>query len=121
MKTYTVEVEENGNKSWYLNGKLHREDAPAVEYTYGTKKWYLNGKLHREDGPAIEYADGTTCWYLNGKLHREDGPAVEYPGGTKCWYLDGKMLTEQELLNKTKTKPKAIVINGITYNLIKVG
>lgn len=25
---------------------------------YGTKRWYLDGKLHREDGPAIEYVDG---------------------------------------------------------------
>jgi hypothetical protein len=32
----------------------------------GTKRWYLNGKLHREDGPAIEYADGNKGWYLNG-------------------------------------------------------
>ena len=35
---------------------------------HGTKEWYLNGKLHREDGPAIEYADGGKEWYLNGKL-----------------------------------------------------
>lgn len=25
----------------------------------GTKKYYLNGRLHREDGPAMEYADGS--------------------------------------------------------------
>ena len=33
----------------------------------GTKSWYLNGKLHREDGPAIECADGNKFWYLNGE------------------------------------------------------
>ena len=39
---------------------------------YGTKHWYLNGKYHRTDGPAIEYTDGTKCWYLNGvKLSEE--------------------------------------------------
>ena len=32
----------------------------------GDKSWYLNGKLHREDGPAIEYANGYKSWYLNG-------------------------------------------------------
>ena len=37
----------------------------------------LNGKLHREDGPAIEDSDGDKYWYLNDKLHREDGPAIE--------------------------------------------
>jgi hypothetical protein len=37
-----------------------------VEDADGTKFWYLNGKYHRTDGPAIEDADGTKKWYLNG-------------------------------------------------------
>jgi hypothetical protein len=37
-----------------------------IEYADGSKEWYLNGKCHREDGPAVEYADGTKFWYLNG-------------------------------------------------------
>ena len=65
-------------------------------YTSGNKFWLLNGKLHREDGPAVEYADGIKQWYLNGKLHREDGPAVEYPSGDKYWYLNDKSMTEEE-------------------------
>jgi hypothetical protein len=45
--------------------------------------WYLNGKLHRNNGPAIEFADGTKFWYLNDKQvteaeHAEQtNPAVE--------------------------------------------
>ena len=47
-----------------------------IEYTvkvdgYGTKHWYLNGKRHREDGPAIEYANGDKEWCLNGNLLSE--------------------------------------------------
>ena len=57
----------NGNKEWCLNGKLYREDGPAVEWSDGTKEWWLNDKLHREDGPAIEFANGTKYWYLNNK------------------------------------------------------
>ena len=57
----------NGNKSWYLNGKRHREDGPAVEYPNGDKEWYLNGKCHREDGPALEWPDGHKAWWLNNK------------------------------------------------------
>jgi hypothetical protein len=34
---------------------------------YGTKEWRLNGKLHREDGPAVEYADGVKYWFYHGK------------------------------------------------------
>ena len=33
----------------------------------GDKRWYLNGKLHRTDGPAIELANGNKYWYLNGE------------------------------------------------------
>jgi hypothetical protein len=36
-------------------------------YSNGTKYWYLNGKLHREDGPAIERPNGSNYWYLNDK------------------------------------------------------
>ena len=39
------EISADGDKKWYLNGKLHREDAPAIEFADGTKEWFLNGKL----------------------------------------------------------------------------
>ena len=38
----------------------------VIVYNDGSKFWYLNGKRHREDGPAVEYADGDKFWYLNG-------------------------------------------------------
>ena len=64
-------VNRNGTKRWYLNGKYHREDGPAVEFANGTKEWYLNGELHRINGPAIEKANGTKAWWLNGKYYPE--------------------------------------------------
>ena len=94
MKTYTVEVRDNGDKCWYLNGNLHREDGPAAEFVDGTKEWFLNGNLHREDGPAIEWVDGT-----------------------KSWYIDGKELTEAEFNNRNH---KTIVIDGKSYMLVEV-
>jgi hypothetical protein len=39
------------------------------------KEWYVEGKRHRIDGPALIHEDGSKSWYRNGKLHREDGPA----------------------------------------------
>jgi hypothetical protein len=63
-----------------------------VENSYGDKKYYLNNLLHREDGPAIEYADGWKEWYQHGKLHRSDGPAIERPDGFKTWYFHGKYI-----------------------------
>ena len=66
-------------------------------YSDGDKYWYLNDQLHREDGPAIEYANGTKYWYLNGQQHREDGPAVEYANGEKEYWIKGqRVLSPQE-------------------------
>jgi antitoxin component YwqK of YwqJK toxin-antitoxin module len=89
----------NGNKSWFLNGKYHREDGPALEYASGDKFWFLNDKLHREDGPAVEYPGGTKEWYLNGNLHREDGPACEYTNGNKYWYLNHKEVHPETIVD----------------------
>ena len=61
------ETDENGNKYWYIEDKLHRADGPAIERASGDKAWYVEGKRHRADGPAIERASGTKAWYLNGK------------------------------------------------------
>jgi len=72
MIEYTVKVWDNGEKSWYLNGKYHREDGPALEWANGDKEWFLNGKLHREDGPAVEYANGSKSWYLSGERVTEE-------------------------------------------------
>jgi hypothetical protein len=89
-------------------------------HTNGTKSWYLEGKLHREDGPAIEYYNGTKFWYLNDKRHREDGTAIERSNGDKSWYLDGKELTEQEhkaATSKPTCEGKIVEIDGKKYEL----
>jgi len=79
---------------WYVMGIYHRIDGPAFK-NIDLEVWRHNGKLYREDGPAIirkiskEYPGGTNHEYwINGKQHREDGPAViahiskKYPDGT---------------------------------------
>ena len=69
----------------------------------GTKRWYLDGKFHREDGPAIVYEDGVKQWYLNGKLHREDGPAIEYPNGEKQWFFNDEEVSWEQVFRQAKT------------------
>ena len=53
MIEYTVKVKDDGTRFWYLNGNLHREDGPAVEWADGGYEWWLNGEPHRVDGPAL--------------------------------------------------------------------
>jgi hypothetical protein len=64
---YDIVIDRNGTERWFLNGKLHREDGPAVIRADGTQYWYLNGVIHREDGPAVIWADGMPWWFHNGE------------------------------------------------------
>jgi len=47
-KTYEVRVYDNSTKEWFLNGKRHREDGPAIEFADGNKYWYLNNTKYTE-------------------------------------------------------------------------
>jgi len=99
----------NGTKEWYRNGKLHREDGPAIEHSDGSKSWYLNDKLHRVDGPAVEYADGSKSWYLNGKHVYGLGPIGEYI------LIEDGLPSEIEWLGKQVTQRKVLTVKGIMY------
>ena len=51
---------------------LDRKDGPALEWFDGSKHWYVDGRLHRLDGPAIENVDHNLRdsfnrrWYIDG-------------------------------------------------------
>ena len=98
-----------------------------IEYTVkvndnGDKYWFLDDELHCEHGPAIEWADGDKSWWLDDKLHREDGPAIEEADGYKAFYLNGELLTEAEF-NRRTNKPcsgKVVEVEGVKYKLVEV-
>ncbi len=77
------------------------------------KEWYKNGKLHREDGPAVERIDGTKVWYRKGKLHREDGPAIEYCKGNKEWWVNDKQYSEEDFFKKINSLNNKKQVNSI--------
>ena len=79
---------------------LHNPDGPALirlenSRQIGRKVWYLNGKVHRLDGPAIEWDDGDVDYVVNGKRHRLDGPAVIRYGYNERdrlnWYVNDRL------------------------------
>ena len=76
--------------------------------------WYLNGKRHHEDGPAMVW-NGTKQWYIKGKLHREDGPAIEGSDGTQWWYLNDELYTFEEFLEKTPLSREEKIELKLTY------
>lgn len=58
------------------------------------RHWRDQGRLHREEGPAVEYDDGAKWWFRDGHFHRDDGPAVE-DGGVRQHVLDGRVAREE--------------------------
>ena len=98
-----------------------------IEYTVnvffdGSKKWFINGKRHREDGPAVEIANGTKCWHINGKLHREDGPAITFMNEDKelrcSFHLNGIEFNPIEYIESDLVSDEVaedIVFNWIMY------
>jgi len=56
-----------------------------------TYKYYRNGKLHRDDGPAVIRPDGTQEWYKEGKLYIENRPTIIYKYGSENSYNNNKL------------------------------
>jgi len=43
-------------------------ELPRIHVTAsGTTQYSINGLLHRENGPAVEYADGKVAWWIYGR------------------------------------------------------
>ena len=90
----TCLIDRHGTKRWYLNGELHREDGPAIEFADGEKQWYINGHIHRLDGAAIIWGDGSKEWWVDGQLHRLDGPAIIRWDKTTEWWINDNPVTD---------------------------
>ncbi len=92
---YRVITYDTGKIEYYCDGKLHREDSPAVicKGYQDLEIYYKHGLIHREDGPAIITNSNKNNfkleWYINGKRHREDGPAIIEGNGKIEYWLNG--------------------------------
>jgi hypothetical protein len=89
------------SEEWYLNGKRHRTDGPAVQEWMvedgcrflAYEEWYLNDQLHRTDGPAYR---GQELVYLeDGRSH----PEVY----VEDWYLKDEMIHPRVLRQPVRT------------------
>ena len=68
---------------------------------YNSIRYYKNGKIHREDGPAIICDDGINFWFLNGLCHRESAPAKNYNECSKYWCYKNKCYGENSEFTNT--------------------
>lgn len=76
--TGVCRVFERSETRWYVNGKAHRKNAPAVINDNGMQQWWLNGQRHRLNGPAVygrQYKGGKSLWSdeyrVHGKLYKK--------------------------------------------------
>ncbi len=99
LDKFTIVRNIGSHITYFIAGKIHREDGPAIEWTNGTKEWYWMGKLHRDgDLPAVECKNGHKEWYQHGSSHRDnDLPAIIRSYGVKEWWQHGKKHRDGDL------------------------
>ena len=43
---------------------MHAQPSKCVN----SRRWYVDGKEHCDNGPAVEYIDGLCLWYKHGAI-----------------------------------------------------
>jgi hypothetical protein len=94
-------IDSNGDKSWWKDGVLHREDGPAVEWVNGHKSWWVNGIKIDEPKKIAGLKNIRRCLGIN----REGCP-------DKHWVAKGSrtcqacLKRKQEIAKEKKRKSK---------------
>jgi len=51
-----------------IAGVNHRVGGPAIIWPDNSTFWYLHGRCHRDDGPAVHYTSGDSfTWWFDGR------------------------------------------------------
>jgi len=110
IKYKNISYEDYSNLS-----EKEKEKPYCIKYLNGDKDWYVNRKLHREDGPAIINRSGEKRWYINDKLHKKDGTAIVYPNESIFWYINGKEYLFEEWCEKLIKTDEEIIFLKFKY------
>jgi len=100
----------SGDKYWFKNGKIHRDNGPARILIYKSlivKHFYCqDGLYHRVAKPAyIEWKDGIKiyeAYYIKGNRHNLEGPAETYyfPYYNRKFYVDSNQLSLDDFIKQ---------------------
>ena len=88
------------SKKWSIyyydeSGDRHNEHGPSIIHSSGTKIWFIHGKIHREDGPAL-MTSLSEIWYYQGMIHRLNGPAENSKEINElCYYINDKQYSKR--------------------------
>ena len=84
---------------WYVDGVLHREDGPAIDFQIKPPGFweyvYMDNVFKQADEPEILCKIPTYNfyreWWQNGVRHNDHGPAVIRPDGYTKYCVNGKV------------------------------
>jgi hypothetical protein len=109
---------ERNRCEYWLNGKLHNENGPAIVYKNGRIEYWKDGKRHNENGPAVVIPEqGITEYWLNGEKHNENGPALITPSA-EMYYKNGKLHNGNgPAFVSFYNKDREWWVNGVLHNL----
>jgi hypothetical protein len=101
----TLTIDEHGVREWRgPDGKLHRDDGPAIEYQDGAADWFHHGALTKKlypTGTVVFYRDIADGFEEDERLvvkHRVDGPAVIRWEGLELWFVEDKQIDPVTIL-----------------------
>lgn len=98
MKKNGLHINESGDKSWYKDGEIHREDGPAIIWYDGDQWWFKAGKLHRDHGPAVIGRNNMNAWYKEGEKYEPTAHEL------MVWKIEEKEQTKTKHVNKHRTR-----------------
>lgn len=79
---------------WFVKGaRTYEMEGTMLKRPFKglTREWFVDGKHHRVDGPAVVCEDGGYMWWMNGERQRapDGGPAGKYSNGSYKWEYKG--------------------------------
>ena len=103
-KLWTIGAD-SGNFEEYIDG-----DYRIRVYYHGCVSYYKDGKLHREEGPAVVHRNGIIYWWLKGKrcstYEEYLDKALEFNIANIFYHLDEHLqFLEKDKFTRTKCKP----------------
>jgi len=63
--------DDNGNIIYCKNNSYNNFNNRGF-YKYKNIQYYNGYQIHKEDGPAIKFTWGSESWYLNGNYYRKE-------------------------------------------------
>ena len=67
-KYYTgLAVDKQGNRWWYVKGKIHSSTAPSISWHDDVLFWQYKDRYHRTIRAAMDWGNDDLEWWIHGE------------------------------------------------------